>query len=96
MFCQVISFEDAPHDLSDGIAHVLEEVVPAAEATPGVRGIWLVDRESGRRLSVMLFDDEASAEALFAAVGERRAAEPGRNRPKPTGAQRYEVYATVL
>ena len=47
-------------------------------------------------MSVMLFDDEASAEALFTAVGERREAEPGRNRPRPTGAQRYEVYATVL
>lgn len=96
MYCQVISFEDAPNDLTDGISHVIEEVVPAAEAAPGVRGIWLVDRESGRRMSVMLFDDEASAEALFTAVGERRAAEPGRNRPRPTGAQRYEVYATVL
>ena len=96
MYCQVISFEDAPSDLTDGISHLLEEVVPAADGTPGVRGIWLVDRESGRRMSVMLFDDEASAEALFAAVGERRATDPERNRPKPTGAQRYEVYAAVL
>ncbi len=96
MYCQVISFEDAPKDLTDGISHVLEEVVPAAQATRGVRGIWLVDRESGRRLSVMLFDDEASAEALFAAVGERRATDPERNRPKPTGVQRYEVYAAAL
>ena len=96
MYCQVISFEDAPTDLTDGISHVLEEVVPAAKETPGVRGIWLVDRDSGRRMSVMLFDDEASADALFAAVGERRALEPQRNRPKPTGAQRYEVYAAVL
>ena len=47
-------------------------------------------------MSVMLFDDEASAEALFAAVGERRATVPERKRPKPTGAQRYEVYAAVL
>ena len=59
MYCQVISFQDAPNDLTDGISHVLEEVVPAAEATPGARGIRLVDRESGRRMSVMLFDDEA-------------------------------------
>ena len=76
MYCQVISFQDAPNDLTDGISRVLEEVLPAAEATPGARGIWLVDRESGRRMSVMLFDDEASAEALFAAVGERRATDP--------------------
>lgn len=60
-----------------------------------MHGLWLVDRETGERLSVMLFPDEASAEATFVRVGERRAADPDRNRPKPTGSHRYEVYAQV-
>ena len=96
MYAQVISFEDGPQDLEDGIEHVRDEVAPAAVATPGVRGVWLVDRETGSRISVMVFDDESCAEALFAAVGERRAADPDRNRPKPTGSRRYEVYAHAL
>jgi hypothetical protein len=30
---------------------------------PGAEGVWLVDREAGVRLSVMLFEDEDAAQA---------------------------------
>jgi hypothetical protein len=95
MHAIVITFKDSETDLADGIEHVRDEVVPAAEATDGVQGVWLVDRETGERMSVMLFDSDAAAEAAFAAIGERRAADPDRNRPKPTGSRRYEIYARV-
>ena len=96
MYAQVIRFKDEPGDLEDGIAHVRDEVLPAARLAPGVRGVWLVDRDSGERLTVMVFDDEESARALFAKVGETVAANPERNRPKPVGSSRFEVYGSAL
>ncbi len=93
MHAMVITFKDSEADLADGIEHVRDEVVPAAEATAGVQGIWLVDHETGDRLSVMVFDSDAAERTFFAAVGERRAADPDRNRPRPTGSHRYEVFA---
>ena len=96
MYAQVVSFKDGPQDLEDGIAHVVDEVLPVAEATEGVRGVWLVDRDTGERLSVMVFDDESAAERLFSAVGERRQADPDRNRPSPVGSRKFEVYGAAL
>jgi hypothetical protein len=96
VFAMVVRFEDAPRDLEDGIKYVLEEVIPAAEAADGVRGLWLVNPASGERLSVMVFEDQESADALFAAVAERRAADPDRNRPAPVDSAVYEVYGSAL
>jgi hypothetical protein len=96
VYALVTRFQDSPADLDDGISHVLEEVVPAAHATNGVRGLWLVDRESGERLSVLVVESEEAANALFGAVGERRAADPGRNRPTPVSSARYEIYADTF
>ena len=49
MFVQVITFQETPDQLDDGIGHVNEEVVPALKDAAGLRGWWLVDREHGKR-----------------------------------------------
>jgi hypothetical protein len=92
-----MSFEDGDSSTVEaGVAHALDEVVPAVRDTPGARGVWLVDRDTNRRITVLLCDDEDAQNAVFAAVGRHREADPERQRPAPASVDRMEVYAQAL
>ena len=97
MFAQVIGFEESADEVEAGIKHVEEEVLPALKDADGLTGFWLVDRESGKRLSVMVWDSEEAAAAGMAAIEARRAELGNADAPRPTpsSVNRMEVYGSV-
>jgi hypothetical protein len=96
MFALVLSFDnESPEDLTAGIEHVNDEVIPALAETGGLHGWWLVDRDHGRRMTMLVCDSQEQFDAGMAQVQEFRAKDPDRHRPAPSSVARFEVYGSV-
>ena len=96
MFATLMTFDGESRDeLQAGIEHVRDEVIPAFEQTEGVKGWWLVDRETGRRVSVVICDGEDQLQAAMTRVQAARAKDPDRRRPAPSTVQRFEIYGAA-
>jgi hypothetical protein len=96
VFATVVTFdgEDAETQAA-GISHVVDEVLPAFQQSSGITGLWLVDAETGRRISVIVAENDDAFQAAMARVAEARAAEPDRLRPAPSSVSQYRVYGRV-
>jgi heme-degrading monooxygenase HmoA len=94
-------FEEQAAELDEGVRHVREEVVPAIQGAEGLRAAyWAVDRENGKRVSVLVWESTDAAAAAMPAVVEaikQRRAGAGRTNPQasPTATERFEVIAQV-
>jgi hypothetical protein len=57
MLLQIASFEEDSAALEEGERHVREEVVPSIQGAKGlVAAYWAIDRQNGKRLSIMLWE----------------------------------------
>ena len=96
MFAMVLSFDgESPADLTAGIEHVKDGVIPAPAGSGGVQGWRLADRENGRGMTAMVRDAQEQSDAAMARVQQYRAKDPDRRRSAPSSVARFEVYGSV-
>ena len=92
MFARVSTFQGQPDQTAEGIKVAREQILPAARLQDGFRGIYLLfDRESGRSLSITLWETEEDMKASEDAALRARTESAEAAGEVIVGVERYEV-----
>ncbi len=92
MFARVSTFQGQPDQMAEGIKVAREQILPAARLQDGFRGIYLLfDRESGRSLSITLWETEEDMKASEDAALRARTESAEAAGEVIVGVERYEV-----
>jgi heme-degrading monooxygenase HmoA len=93
MFARVSSIEGKPDQLDAAVAEYREKIVPWAGTMAGFVGAYLlIDRKSGKNLSITLWDTEKNLQASVEAANKVRASAARTvGASKPPVVEIYEV-----
>ncbi len=101
MVVTVAIFRETADGLEEGISHVRDEVVPSLRGAGGLKaGYWVVNREAGERLSIMIWNSAEDMAAVMPRVMAsikqlRESAGRSEPQPSPDSSQCYEVVAQI-
>jgi heme-degrading monooxygenase HmoA len=94
-FARVVHAEADPAQADEGIARI-NEMVPQARKLPGFQhGTWLVDRATGKSMSVVVYDSEEHLRQADEAAAQLRQDVGSPLGVKFTAVEVYEVAAEV-
>ena len=97
MFARVSTFQGPPDQTAEGIRLAREQILPAARLQDGFKGIYLLfDRETGRSLSITLWETEADMQASEEAANRVREESVRAAGDAIVGIERYEVALAEL
>jgi heme-degrading monooxygenase HmoA len=92
MYARMTTAQGAPGKVDEGTRSVREQALPAVQKQPGFKGFYnLVDRTSGKTVTLSLWESEAAMQASAGAVDPfRKQAIAAIGAPTPT-VEMYEV-----
>jgi heme-degrading monooxygenase HmoA len=74
MYARVSTIQGKPQQVGDGIRQYREQVMPAVKKMAGFKGAYfLVDRKSGKEISITLWNTEKDLQASAKAANQLRA-----------------------
>jgi heme-degrading monooxygenase HmoA len=92
MFARVSTYQGSPEQIEEGLAHVRENVLPKVRALDGFEGAYyLVDRDSGKAISITLWGSERAMQASEEEADRLRGESAQVAGAAVEGMERYEV-----
>ncbi len=92
MFARISTFQGPPDQTAEGIRVTREQILPAARLQDGFRGIYLLfDRESGKSVSITLWETEEDMKASEDAALRARTESAEAAGETIVAVERYEV-----
>ena len=92
MFASVSSYQGPPEQIDQGVRYAQENIVPTLEDVEGFEGVYLlVDRQSGKVLTITLWESEEAMRASEEEADQLRSEHRGEWQQEVAGVERYEV-----
>jgi heme-degrading monooxygenase HmoA len=101
MFASISTFQGPPDQIDEGVRYAQENIVPTLQEVEGFEGVYLlVDRQSGKVLTITLWESEEAMRTSEEEANQLRSEHSGRWDQVPTaeaggqegaGVERYEV-----
>jgi heme-degrading monooxygenase HmoA len=92
MFARVSTYQGSPQQIDEGLDHARQNILPRVRAVDGFEGVYyLVDRQSGRALSITLWESEEAMRASEEEANRLRGESAEAAGATVEGVERYEV-----
>jgi heme-degrading monooxygenase HmoA len=101
MFASVSTYQGPPDQIDEGVRYAQENIMPTLQEVEGFEGIYLlVDRQSGKVLTITLWESEEAMRASEEEANQLRSEHRGRwdqvstaeaGGQEDAGEERYEV-----
>jgi heme-degrading monooxygenase HmoA len=94
MFASVSTYQGPPDQIDEGLRYAQENIVPSLQEVEGFEGLYLlVDRQSGKVLTITLWESEEEATQLRSEHRGQWDQVPttGAGSQEVAGVERYEV-----
>jgi heme-degrading monooxygenase HmoA len=92
MWARISTYEGSPDSIDESVTYARETILPKARQLAGYRGIYLVaDRQTGKSLSITLWDREDDLRASEAEADRLREDASDHVGDTIAGVERFEV-----